>query len=267
MDTLQMISHYRSLKGGDEEAQVIVGRLVLSDLQTFHSVGGLENPEVRLALQTETDDTISAARPYLIFNGKEVIQPTAYIDGKVCKVYPASEKGWLAANYTHRPAAVIEGSCITFYPEGDFTSGTKTVRVAYVRNLRRILFLGGYSVEGGTSQYGIKDKPNLVSFKFIWPSERPSFVANELAGATLSVQWNNVIRRDYRVEENEAGALSRVFVNTSYAAVESPLPEPLDSRRKGMQAILHRSSDLPPKYHAMIVERAAGIVPQEEAKK
>lgn len=266
MNLLHAVSHYRDLKQDRESpANVIVGRLILAEQQVFHRIGGIENDEVRAALQTEYLSTISAGRQYVILPGQEIVAPVAYLDGKRCLMASAGDKGALEDNFTYRPAAVVERNKITFYPDPALTKGTLPVRIGYVRALRSILFLGGYQVTGGTAGFGIAGKNNLISFDFIWPDKRVAVAANELAGAVLSVQWDEVMRRDYTIEENDAGILTRVFVNSSYSSAEWPVVD-LDTAVKGVQAIVHRFSDLPEKFHGLIVETAAGVAPMEGKK-
>lgn len=267
MTVLEMLAHWRDLtKDYDLPAQVIVGKLLLAEPTVFHEVGGLANPDILAALQVDHGDTISAARQYLVIDGQEPSTVTAYVDSKVCAMYGPKDKAFLEQNYALRPAAVVEGSRITFYTEGRFISGTRNVRVSYVRVMRPILFLAGYTVVGGLAGFGQRGKAALLSFDFIWPDSRPVVSENELAGAILSVQHDDLLRYDYRIEENEAEMLRRVFVNPVYTAAEWPLPEPQGAATKGSQSIVHRTSDLPEKFHALVVQRAAGTLPVEVKK-
>jgi hypothetical protein len=122
---------------------------------------------------------------------------------------------------------------------------------------RPILYISGLIGKLEVATYGATrdlDSAELSSLQ----TELPAVAENELRGATLSVFWDENIRRDYMIEEHAEGPLTKVFIGKSYTSVDWPDANfaPITELKGRHHMTISRSSDLPSKYHNLILDCA-----------
>lgn len=267
MTVFDLVASYRQKSGDykmpDEE---IVGRLRDGDAQVFHLVRAQNPEELTACLSTVYEGSISAFRPYVVLPSRvwtDAVAEIADSDGRFrqCSLFTLKDETSVALSTTFRPAAILSPGKVKFCTRDPFTSGTRQVRIAYTREPRPILFIGGLISKLTDSAYGATK--NLDRATFTWPAEIPAMAEHELRGATLSILISENQRRDYTIEENEGGDLKSVYISRDYTAVDWVTPnfvgvagEGTEVKDKRYWTFLSRTSDLPEKWHNAIVELA-----------
>ena len=269
MNVFDMIAAFR-LKRGDYKTsdEELLGRVRDGDAQAFYIAREQAPDEVQAALATTYRGSISSVRPYVVLPGQIWSDPVAEIADNLgqmhqCMTFPLKDETSVAISATFRPAAILSRGKVTFYPYEPLSSGTRAVRVSYIREPRPILYLTGLIGKIEESAYGATRDLNRAEFTF--PPDRPALTENELRGATLSVFWNENLRRDYTIEENADGALSSVFHSQDFTAVEwvdrnfqAVYGESTSFKDRQYRMTISRTSDLPERFHNLIVDFALG---------
>lgn len=269
MKLLEMISRFRQ-RTGDYNISAIqcVSWLAQADGQVFNELGGVSNPDLSRALQELVEDVVSESRSVVVFKNDAATKPRATFDGKQCLEISKTAAITIDQHPLMKPSVVLEPRRATFYfdkPYADpITEASRKsswdVTISYIRNPKRMLYLGGFQGRVLDSTYGVKGKDNLKLLTIDWPSGRPYFEENELSGSFVSLQVTENERRDYRIEEHISGILTKLFVNPNYDTVSFVDTNwGSEASNKGYRTTIHRSSELPESYHQLIVDRATEL--------
>jgi hypothetical protein len=294
MDMISMIGRWRlKYNDDDTETDVILAQLMQAESIIFRELGGLQNPEVAAALEVHITDSVSDALNIVQLTETPLDQPTVFVDGEQCKIATLADLSLGDnGNPGYKPAAALSGKRITIYTDPPLSvrargssSKAAPVIVTYHRQLRPMLYFGQYAATytAGKGGFGMVEKTDLDFVQFTWPDTLPSFGADELSGATVSIQQAGIIkgvhestyRTDYFIETHPAGTLNKVFIDSSRTRTGEWFDHNWfgfpDSTINELPAIIHRCSDLPEQYHALIVEIAGKIgtgtaMPQQKQK-
>lgn len=277
MKLIEMMSHVRLASGSHDLSNMkVVAWCQQSCDQVFNELGGIENNEIKSALQETIQDVVSKARAVVVIPNDPAVEPEATFNGKKCHRISKTASLTIDQHPRFKPAITVEARKVTFYFNKPFalpavTKSSWPVTISYIRSPRRLIYLGGFQALLTGVSFGVKGKSNLREISVIWPDGRPSFDVNELSGSYISLQTSEDERTDYRIEEHPAGVLGKLYVNPVGSVLQFVDPNfAPESESKGLRATIHRNSELPDKYHQLVVDRAArlivsgGIIQQEK---
>jgi hypothetical protein len=268
MNALDIISEIR-LRTNDKTTPTLqlTTEVRSAEMAVFHKLGGFADGDIEAALRNRIDGFVSPSFPHITVNATILIDPVCFLRDYQVKEYWKENRDAVKRFPGMFPAAIIDRNRVSFVgndgnpptanDENERLNGIP-VSVVYSREPRGILVLGGYSAEFSEDLQVSKRGVPLKGITFTWPDPMPvEFGENELEGATLSLRVSNDKRLDYLIEEHSEGVLKTVYCSPLNHGIEWPQPDYVDrtdAKGKKYEAIIHRSSDLPEKYHSMIVD-------------
>jgi hypothetical protein len=219
MKLIEMMAHTRLASGNRDLSNMkVVAWCQQACDQIFNELGGIENHEIRAALQETISDVVSQARAVVVIPNDPAIAPEATFNSKKCHAISKTAALTIEHHPRFKPAITVESRKVTFYFNKPFAlpgvaKSSWPVTISYIRSPRRLIYLGGFQARMTDVSLGVKGKSNLREISVIWPDGRPSFDVNELSGSYISLQTSEDERTDYRIEEHPAGVLGKLYVN------------------------------------------------------